>query len=571
VTAGPAAVPDEAAEFAAAESAVPLDLLLSDAALGVLRRFLPNASMLRWAAALARHPEIVIRQTSGLLSDLGKIASGDSEITAPRRDRRFDDPAWRENPVLRRAMQAYLAVGQAAGSTLAAAELGWRDTERVNFLLSNVIAAAAPSNVPVLSPVGWKALIDTGGLSAVRGLRALVTDLSTPPRIPAMVPPDAFVVGRDLAVAPGAVVARSDMCELIQYQPVTEEVYTNPLLIVPPMINKFYITDLAPGRSMVEYLVGQGQQVFVISWRNPDARHRDWNSGSYGGAIVDALAAVRKISKAPRASICALCSGGIISSMVGAHLSAIGQLDRVASLCLGVTVLDQARAGTAAALIDARTAAAAIRASATRGYLDGRALAEAFAWLRPDDLIWNYWVNNYLEGKQPPPFDILSWNADTTRLPAALHRDFIELGLANALTKPGQATMLGSPVDLSKVDVDSYLVAGIADHLCPWQSCYRSTQMLGGTVKFVLSTSGHIACMVNPPSNPKATFRTAPDNPPEPARWLAAAETVPGSWWPDYASWLALRSGEQRKSPARLGSKDFPPLEPAPGSYVHDR
>jgi polyhydroxyalkanoate synthase subunit PhaC len=571
VTAGPAASQDEAAEFAAAESAGALDLLLSDAALGVLRRFRPDASMLRWGVALARNPEIVVRQATGLLSELGKIASGGSEITAPRRDRRFDDPAWRGNPVLRRAMQAYLAAGQAAGSLLAAAELGWRDTERVNFLLTNVIAAAAPSNIPVLSPAAWKALVDTGGLSAVRGIRALVADLSTPPRIPAMVPPDAFVVGRDLAVTPGAVVARSDMCELIQYQPATPAVYGYPLLIVPPMINKFYITDLAPGRSMVEYLVGQGLGVFVISWRNPDSRHRDWNMDSYGGAIADALAAVRKISKAPRASVCALCSGGVVSSMVAAHLAATGQLDRIASLCLGVTVLDQARAGTAAALIDEPTAAAAIRASAVQGYLDGRSLAEAFAWLRPDDLIWSYWVNNYLEGKRPPPFDILSWNADTTRLPAALHRDFIEMGLANSLTKPGQASMLGSPVDLSKVDVDSYLVAGIADHLCPWQSCYRSTQMLGGTAKFVLSTSGHIASMVNPPSNKKATFRTAADNPPEPARWLAAAATAAGSWWPDYASWLALRSGEQRKSPAKLGGKDFPPLEPAPGSYVHDR
>jgi class II poly(R)-hydroxyalkanoic acid synthase len=571
VTAGQAGGPDEAAEFVAAESAGALDLLLSDAALGMLRRLRPDASVLRWAGTLARHPEIVVRQTASLLTELAKVASGDSEITAPRRDRRFADPAWRDNPVLRRAMQAYIAAGQAAGALLAAAELDWRDTERVNFLLTNVIAAAAPSNSPVLSPAAWKALIDTGGQSAIRGIRALITDLSTPPRIPAMVPRDAFVVGRDLALTPGSVVARSDFCELIQYQPATAAVYSYPLLIVPPMINKFYVTDLTPGRSMVEYLVGQGHQVFVISWRNPDARHRDWNMDSYGGAIAHALAAVRKICKAPRASICALCSGGVISSMVGAHLSATGQLDRIASLCLGVTVLDQARAGTSAALLDPRTAAAAIRASAAQGYLDGRALAEAFAWLRPDDLIWNYWVNNYLEGKPPPPFDILSWNADTTRLPAALHRQFIEMGLSNALTKPGQASMLGSPVDLSKVDVDSYVVAGVADHLCPWQSCYRSTQMLGGTVKFVLSTSGHIASMVNPPSNQKATFRTGPDNPPEPARWLAAAATVQGSWWPDYASWLALRSGEQKERPSRLGSRDFPPLEPAPGSYVHDR
>jgi poly(3-hydroxyalkanoate) synthetase len=209
--------------------------------------------------------------------------------------------------------------------------------------------------------------------------------------------------------------------------------------------------------------------------------------------------------------------------------------------------------------------------SRARGYLDGRALAEVFAWLRPDDLIWNYRVNNYLQGRPPAPFDILHWNADTTRLPAALHRDFIQLALANSLVRPDQATMLGSPVDLSKVDIDAYVIAGVADHLCPWQSCYRSTQLLGGQVTFVLSTSGHIASMVNPPGNPKATFRTSAEHPPDPAAWLAAVEPAPGSWWPHYSSWLAERSSDEKKSRAKAGSRKFPALCPAPGSYVHDR
>ena len=407
---------------------------------------------------------------------------------------------------------------------MAGAGLGWRDDTRMKFLLTNLIAAAAPSNNPVLSPAAWKAVIDTGGRNAVRGLRALASDLATPPRVPSMVPAGAFEVGKDLAITPGGVVYSCEQFELIQYQPVTETVYRYPLLIVPPMINKFYVTDLAPGRSMVEYLVGQGHQVFVMSWRNPDARHRDWDLDTYGGAVVAALAAVRQITGAAKASVCALCSGGIVTSMVAAHLGATGELDELASLCLGVTVLDQAQAGTAGAVIDEATAAAAMAVSGARGYLDGRALAEVFAWLRPDDLIWNYWVNNYLQGRPPPAFDILSWNADTTRLPAALHHDFIKLAQANALTVPGAATMLGSPVDLSKVDTDAYVVAGVADHLCPWQSCYRSTQLLGGPVKFVLSTSGHIAAMVNPPANQKASFQTAPANyPADPAEFLAAA------------------------------------------------
>jgi len=547
-----------------------LDLLLADAALGVLRRFLPDSSALRLAAALARQPGTLALTAAELGVELAKVAAGRSELAPAAKDRRFSDPAWSENPVLRRAVQAYLAVSGAAETTLASADLDWRDDERLRFVLSNVIAAAAPSNNPLLSPPALKALIETGGVSAVRGLRALAKDMAEAPRVPMMVDPAAFEVGKDLAVTPGSVVLRTEMFELIQYRPVTEMVHRYPLLMVPPMINKYYITDLAPGRSMAEFLVGSGQQLFTISWRNPDARHRDWDLDAYGAAIVEAVEAARAITGVPKASICALCSGGIVSSMVASHLNHIGQLDQVASLCLGVTVLDQARAGTASAMISDRTAAAAMAASKARGYLDGRSLAEVFAWLRPDDLIWNYWVNNYLQGNSPPPFDILYWNADTTRLPAALHGDFIRLALDNALTVPAAAEMLGSPVDLSKVELDSYVIAGIADHLCPWQSCYRTTQLLGGTCKFVLSTSGHIASMVNPPTNPKASFRTAPDNPADPRDWLAVASTGAGSWWPDYAAWLAERSGGEKKSPARTGRKEFPVLAPAPGTYVHD-
>jgi poly(3-hydroxyalkanoate) synthetase len=262
-----------------------------------------------------------------------------------------------------------------------------------------------------------------------------------------------------------------------------------------------------------------------------------------------------------------------MTSMVAAHLAVTGRLDQLASLCLGVAVLDQTQAGTAAAVIDEKTAAAAMAVSEARGYLDGRALAEVFAWLRPDDLIWNYWVNNYLQGKTPPAFDILYWNADVTRLPAALHHDFIRLGLANALVTPGAATMLGSPVDLGKVDVDAYVVAGVTDHLCPWESCYQTTQLLGGPVKFVLSTSGHIAAMVNPPGNTKAAFRSVSSgsNPADPREFLASAEVVPGSWWTDYAAWLAERGGGRRKSPRTLGRKAYPVRGAAPGTYVYDR
>ena len=246
-------------------------------------------------------------------------------------------------------------------------------------------------------------------------------------------------------------------------------------------------------------------------------------------------------------------------------------MERVASLSLLVTMIDQAEGGTTGALVDQRTAASAVARSRRRGYLDGRQLAEVFAWLRPGDLIWPYWVNNYLQGLDPPPLDILYWNADTTRMPAELHRDFVRLAVANALTRPDAAAMLGSPVDLAKLDIDAYVVAGVADHLCPWQSCYRSTQLLGGRSRFVLSTSGHIASMVNPPGNERANFRTAADTPPDPADWLGQATTERGSWWPDYVGWLEQRGGSEKTRPRRLGAAGFPPLDPAPGTYVLDR
>jgi len=554
----------------AADDAGGLDLLLTDAALGVLRRF-RDTSLRRLATKLVRDPSIAGRQARRFGAELGKIMTGRSELAADPRDRRFADPAWTSNPLLKRTVQAYLAASAAAEALVAGADLDWRDDARLRFLLTNLIAAAAPSNNPLINPVAWKAVIDTSGASIVRGLRAFAADMAAPPRVPSMVPDGAFEVGKTLAVTPGAVVHRTEQYELIQYQRATPAVYTYPLLIVPPMINKYYITDLAPGRSMVEFLVGQGHQVFVLSWRNPDARHRDWDLDTYGGAVNEAMHAVRVIASTPKVSLCALCSGGVVTSMVAAHLARTGRLDWVATLCLGVTVLDQARAGTAAAMIDEDTAAAAAAASRMRGYLDGRSLAEVFAWLRPDDLVWNYWVNNYLQGRPPPAFDILHWNADTTRLPAALHRGFIGIALANALTVPQAADMLGSAVDLAKIDVDTYVIAAIADHICPWQSCYRTTQLLGGPVKFVLSTSGHIAAMVNPPANPKAKFRTAASNPADPREFLASSTEVAGSWWPDYSAWLAARSGPRHEAPTQPGSEAYPVLCPAPGTYVHDR
>jgi polyhydroxyalkanoate synthase len=563
---------DETFRSAAADAATaPLDLLLTDAAIGMLRRVNLGGPGLRLTAALARRPKLVTGSGGRLLAELGRIAAGTSQAQPSRRDRRFADPGWAGNPVLRRAMQAYLATAQAAEGVVANAGLDEADSARIGFALTNLIDALAPSNNPLLNPAAVKAAVDTGGGSAVAGLRHFISDMAVAPRVPSMVEPDAFEVGVDLAVTPGSVVARTPVFELIQYRPATPAVRQVPLLIVPPTINKFYVLDLAPGRSLADYLVGAGLQVFMISWRNPDARHADWDFDTYGQAVLDAMDAAERITGSDQTALMGTCSGGIIAAMVAAHLAHTGQQDRIAALTLMVTVLDQARAGLASAVISERTAELAAAASRARGYLDGRSLAEVFAWLRPNDLIWNYWVNNYLLGRKPPPFDILFWNADTTRMTAGLHRDFLRLGVANALVKPGGVTMLGSPVDLAAIDRDSYLVAGITDHICPWQSCYQSTGLLSGRRRFVLSTSGHIAAMVNPPGNDKAAYQVAADSPADPQEWLRQAETCRGSWWPDYVAWLGERCGAEQDAPAGLGGGGLTPICDAPGTYVYDR
>ena len=553
-----------------ADRAAPLDALLVDAALGSMRRLAPNSSTVRFAARLARHPVATGRRLAGLTAELARIGVGRSTVTPSTKDRRFADPAWSQNPLLHRAVQGYLAAGRTAEALVDDAGLDWRDDRRVRFLVDNLVEALSPSNIPLVNPASAKAAIDTAGGNLARGGVSFLRDMAAPPRIPEMVDTSAFEVGRNIAVTPGAVVLRTEVLELIQYRPRTDRVREVPLLIVPPTINKYYALDLAPERSLIEYLVQGGQQVFVISWRNPDARHADWGLDTYVQSVLDALTAVQQICESDRAALIGVCAGGIIASVTAAHLAATGQLSRLAAFGLFVTVLDNTRAGTAAALADRRLAAAATAMSRRRGYLDGRSLAEVFAWLRPGDLVWNYWVNNYLLGRKPPAFDILFWNADTTRMPARLHADFVHLAMDNALVTPGALTVLGTPVDLSQVEVDTYLVAGIADHLTPWQSCYRSTQLLGGESRFVLSTSGHIAALVNPPGHPKASYQTNKENPAEPQEWLRTAQTEQGSWWPDYLAWLGERCGAEKPAPQEPGGAGLPPLIDAPGTYVFD-
>ncbi len=560
--------PDQAADLA--DQAAPLDALLIDAALGPARRFAPDASTAKLLAGLARHPGTTARRLGSLAAESSRILRGTSTLAPSRRDRRFADEAWTANPALRRLVQLYLAGGQTAEQLVSDAGLGWRDEQRMRFLTENLIEAMAPSNVPLMNPESAKATIDTAGANLARGGAQLLRDLGSSPRIPEMVDRSAFEVGYNIAVTPGTVVLRTEVFELIQYTPQTEQVRDVPLLVVPPTINKYYALDLAADRSLVEFLVREGQQVFVMSWRNPDARHAKWNFDTYVQAILDALDAVERVSGTDRTVLAGICSGGILASITAAYLAATGRPDRLAAFALAVTVIDNAHAGMASALGSRRLANAAKAVSRRRGYLDGRALAEVFAWLRPGDLVWNYWVNNYLLGKKPPAFDILFWNADTTRMPAGLHADFVDLAMGNQLVTGGALTVLGVPIDLSRIDTDAYIVAGIANHITPWQNCYRTTQLLGGSTRFVLSTSGHIAALVNPPGNPKASFQVNKANPADPEEWVKSAETQAGTWWNDASAWLAERCGALRPAPEQLGGGGLRPIVEAPGTYVFD-
>jgi len=544
------------------------EAIIEDIALGP-GRALPGVAGLKFAGRIATRPGALARRGAGLGAELAKVAAGRSELGPEKGDRRFKDPAWKHNPAFRRLLQSYLATGQALDELISDAELDWRAERRVRFAAENLLDALAPSNSPWLNPTVLKATIDSGGLHFLRGLRNLVNDLR-PPFLPSSVDASKFTLGEDLAATPGAVVLRTEVLELIQYHPQTERVREVPLLCVPPMINKYYVADLAPGRSMLEWTVKQGQQVFALSWRNPGPEHADWNLDTYGEAVLDALDAVEAITGSDRTHLLGLCAGGTLSAIAAARLADRGEGDRVAGLTLGVNVLDSEKSGEAAALMDDLGAGAAMAESARKGYLSGDSLAGLFAWLRPNDMIWGYWVNNYLLGQDPPAWDILFWNSDTTNMAAGLHRDFVQMSRENQLVRPGELQALGGPVDLSQVTADSYVVAGIADHISPWQNAYRTTQLLGSEPRFVLSTSGHIVAMVNPPGDDKANYKVNVSNPADAKKWLKGATTEEGSWWPDWTEWLGERSGREVEAPPEAGARpDYPVFDPAPGTYVH--
>jgi polyhydroxyalkanoate synthase len=519
-------------------------------------------------ASAARHSRGVGRRGAALGLESAKVVVGRSKVAPAKGDWRFKDETWQQNPAYRRLMQIYLAWSATLMELVEDAEIDWRDAQRARFAVEVLTSAVAPTNSLLGNPAALKHVLETGGLSVARGARNLLRDIRTNRGMPSTVDRGVLKVGTDLAATPGAVVYRDEVCEVLQYAPTTSSVRSRPVLLVPPQIGKYYFMDLAPGRSFVEHAVAHGLQFFVTSWRNVSREQADWGLDTYAQAVERMIDVVREVSRSDDVNLISLCAGGMLSSTVLSHFAATGDT-RVHSASFGVTLLDfdvpapigMFQMGPLLALARARSSRA--------GILDGASLSTVFSWLRPNDLVWNYWVNNYLMGKDPPVFDILAWNADSTNLPDRLHGDFLDIMQNNLLTKPGELTVLGTPVDLRKITLDTYVTGATTDHLTPWKGCYQTTQLLNGRSRFVLSNAGHIASLINPPGNPKAHFFAGPEPEGDPDSWFERAERQQGTWWQDWAAWVTERSGEERDAPAKLGSRAHRPGEPAPGTYIY--
>jgi polyhydroxyalkanoate synthase len=527
------------------------------------------------ARALLGHvignPGAAAKQYLAFLGELGRIATGGSALAPDPKDKRFADPAWKESAAYRALAQAYLAWGGALNRFVDEASMDKRDAERARFVVSLLVDALAPTNSFVGNPAALKKLVDTGGASLLHGLENFVGDLAKNGGLPAQVDTRNFAVGRNLATTPGAVVFRTSVMELIQYRPMTDEVHHRPLLIAPPQINKFYVFDLVPEKSIVRLALEGGLQTFAISWKNPTAAESEFGLDTYVAALEEAVDVMREITGSEDVNIWGSCSGGITTSAFLAHLAARGEA-KVHSATVAVCLLDMAVAQdtTAGIFVTPESILAAKNASRLAGVVEGRELARMFAWMRPNDLIWNYWVNNYLLGNAPPAFDVLYWNNDTTRLPARLHADFLDLIETNPYVNPGRLHLRGTPLDMRRVNMDSYVVAGVSDHITPWQGCYNTAKLYGERSTFVLSNSGHIQSLLNPPGNPKAAFWAGPAREPDAQAWLDRAQKNAGSWWPHWLAWIKARSGATLTPPA-IGSADYAQLDEAPGRYVMER
>ena len=561
-------------------SAVDEDIEIINATVDAVTSALPvgltpsqlGAAALRLGQAAARQPITTLRRSATLARDVAEVAVGTSDITPSPKDRRFADEAFTKNPLYKRLAQTHLAGEAAAAALVDELDLDAKSRLRAELLTTIVTSTAAPTNSLLGNPAALRELRKTKGRSIVDGARHALHDTKHNGGLPSMVDTRPFVPGDTVAATPGAVVFQNPVLELIQYAPITKKVGERPVFVIPPQINKYYVLDLAPGRSMIEHLVSKGQQVFAISFRNPGPEHRDWSLDTYVAAILEAADAAIEISGSPDLNVLGVCAGGITMAAMLGHLAARGDT-RFNSATFLVTILDWDVPSTLGTFMSRPVVNAGRRRSQDKGVLDGADLGRVFAWLRPNDLIWNYWVNNYLMGKNPAAFDVLSWNVDATNLPAALHSDFLEMALGNTLAHPGATTCLDSPVDLSEVTIDAFVVGAVTDHITPWQGCYPTVNLLGGNTEFVLSSQGHIQALVNPSGNPKGSYHTnaaasASSDHVSADEWLEGAEAHQGSWWDHWTSWLHERDGKQVAAPKVLGSARFPAGIAAPGSYV---
>ena len=554
----------------ALESLVPADLLArNDPALF-------GRTTLQLAQGWATHPGEVARTVAAFAGVTARVGSATvarvlgSEADGPMpvaKDGRFKDTTWTENAGYWALRQEYLAMLELLEALVEAAGLDPEVRNRASTLLGLVGSVLSPTNVLPGNPAALKRAFETGGTSVVAGLRSMLSDLATNGGTPRQVDATNLRVGRELAATPGKVVYRNRLMELVQFEAQTETVDATPILASPPWINKYYVMDLAPGRSFLEWAVQHGHTVFVISYRDPDASMADTGFEDYLElGLLAALDVVQEITGAEQVDLVGLCLGGLLSAITTSVLAARGE-KRIRSLTLQNTLLDYTDPGPVSSFVNPEIVERLERQMERTGYLPAESMATTFDVLRANDLIFNYVGPNWLEGKQPPAFDILAWNTDSTRMPAAMHSFYLRhFYLANELAR-GELDLLGERISLKDVDVDTFIVAAENDHIAPWKTSFTSTRLLGGEVNFTLSTAGHIAGVVNPPS-PKAKHwvGTVADGS-EPEAWRSRATEVAGSWWESWTVWIAERAGAQVDPPS-VGSQVHPPIGDAPGSYV---
>ena len=487
----------------------------------------------------------------------------------PPKDRRFASEAWHTNPIAAFSAAAYLLNARTLMGLAEAVEADAKTRARIGFAVQQWVDATAPSNFMALNAEAQKKAIDTKGQSISQGIRNLLADMEQ--GHVSMTDHSAFEVGKNVATSEGHVVFENELFQLIEYKPLTPKVHERPFLMVPPCINKFYILDLQPENSLIRYAVEQGMRTFVVSWRNPDASLADKTWDHYiEDAVIKAIEVTREVTGAPTINALGFCVGGTMLGTALAVLAGRGE-QPVNSATFLTTLLDFTDTGVLDVFIDEAFVKYREMQFAKGGLMPGRDLATTFSFLRPNDLVWNYVVGNYLKGESPPPFDLLYWNSDSTNLPGPYYAWYLRnTYLENRLCKPGQLKVCGQKIDLRKVDIPVYLYASREDHIVPPGGAYASTQHLGGPKRFVMGASGHIAGVINPASKNKRNYwvSNAKTYPATVDEWLAKATDKPGSWWPDWAAWLKSHSGMMVSAPKQPGSRKYKPIEPAPGRYV---